>query len=650
MSKNILYHEILDVLQYQNNISFLHPDYSIDYFNKYNYFLTKEATERLDKIYTYISKGVPIIIEGETGTSKSFSAEMICRFIYEKKKQKEKLKDKNKEEEENTFIKFNLSSDTTIQDLIKKSVKDKNYFSGINIIDGPLYKAFKNGIPLILEGINLITNPDILQFIYNSLKSKEINVEIPNIELIKQEMKQGFSFIGIKDKIFYKEFNIFDSGLYFNYPDLFSIFLNIKFLPFETEELSLIAELFYSSLNQSKKIEEKDKNFISDLIRIHTYCCHSDKKENNSRLFNFTIREILACIKAYNETKDPIRIIKAIYEDKYNLQNTKKDFSQMLNKFYSFKTENNINENNLSNLPEELRKCIYENKEISESLNSALFSLNLGRNVFIAGDGGSGKTMIAILLLKLYNINIKNEENDYYYYLCTNQTKYSDLIGEHKIKKIGDKVFYEWKDGFLVDSMKKGKIVVLDNLEQLNMNIKIRLSSIFDFIDENVKINEMNNRKFNLPENPLENTILIHKNFRIIFVSNIFQIYQKDKFPSSFLNRLSFVHLKDQLKNISIQNLRTFISVLFLRKDQNEVNGDSSELSFDFKGDSFENKKINNKSDIEDNIYYEVINLLTEKLFNNNNKINITVKGISRLCYSLKEILYIKPFQKIKIV
>ena len=185
MSKNILYHEILDVLQYQKNISFLHPDYSIDYFNKYNYFLTKEATERLDKIYTYISKGVPIIIEGETGTSKSFSAEMIYRFIYEKKKQKEKLKDKNKEEEENTFIKFNLSSDTTIQDLIKKLVKDKNYFSGINIIDGPLYKAFKNGIPLILEGINLITNPDILQFIYNSLKNKEINVEIPNIGLIK---------------------------------------------------------------------------------------------------------------------------------------------------------------------------------------------------------------------------------------------------------------------------------------------------------------------------------------------------------------------------------------------------------------------------------------------------------------------------------
>ena len=88
-------------------------------------------------------------------------------------------------------------------------------------------------------------------------------------------------------------------------------------------------------------------------------------------------------------------------------------------------------------------------------------------------------------------------------------------------------------------------------------------------------------------------------------------------------------------------------SVLFLRKYQNEINGNSSELSLDFKGDSFENKKINNKSDIEDNIYYEVINLLTEKLFNNNNKINITVKGISRLCYSLKEILYIKPFQKI---
>jgi transcriptional regulator with AAA-type ATPase domain len=52
--------------------------------NNYNYILTEKAKERLDKLYTYISKGIPVLLEGETGSSKTLSTEIICKFIYEK--------------------------------------------------------------------------------------------------------------------------------------------------------------------------------------------------------------------------------------------------------------------------------------------------------------------------------------------------------------------------------------------------------------------------------------------------------------------------------------------------------------------------------------------------------------------------------------
>ena len=74
---------------------------------KYNYILTEQAKERLDKLYTYIKNGVPVILEGETGSSKTLSAEIICKYIYEMKKDKIILETILKEEEEKRFIKFN---------------------------------------------------------------------------------------------------------------------------------------------------------------------------------------------------------------------------------------------------------------------------------------------------------------------------------------------------------------------------------------------------------------------------------------------------------------------------------------------------------------------------------------------------------------
>ena len=124
--------------------------------DNYNYILTENAKDRLDKLYTYITYGIPVLLEGETGTSKTLSAEIICKHIFD---MNERKNSENKKEE---YIKFDLSADVKINDLMQKFIGDNNFFSGLEIIDGPFLKAFKEGIPLILDEINLASE-EVLQ-------------------------------------------------------------------------------------------------------------------------------------------------------------------------------------------------------------------------------------------------------------------------------------------------------------------------------------------------------------------------------------------------------------------------------------------------------------------------------------------------------
>ena len=131
--------------------SFLQSNCSYEnLLNNYNYILTEKAKDRLDKLYTYIKKGIPVLLEGETGTSKTLSAEIICKYIYEQSNKKEK-NGEEKNDEEKMYIKYNLSSDVKISDLMLKLIGDKNYLSGMKKVQGKFFKAFKEGIPLILD-------------------------------------------------------------------------------------------------------------------------------------------------------------------------------------------------------------------------------------------------------------------------------------------------------------------------------------------------------------------------------------------------------------------------------------------------------------------------------------------------------------------
>ena len=219
--------------------------------DNYNYILTEKAKDRIDKLYTYISRGIPVLLDGETGCSKTLTAEIICKL------KKENEERNNSDEKSLEFIKFNLSSEVKINDLIKKFVGDKNSLSGIKIVDGPFFKAFKEGIPLILDEINLASE-EVLQCIEGSLDSGEINVVIPGIGLVKQKKKEGFCLIATqnpnKNNYMNKRQNLSQSFL--------SHFIILRFPCFEIEELKEIALKLFNSFNNGKEGEENDRQFL----------------------------------------------------------------------------------------------------------------------------------------------------------------------------------------------------------------------------------------------------------------------------------------------------------------------------------------------------------------------------------------------------
>ena len=97
-------------------------------------------------------------------------------------------------------------------------------------------------------------------------------------------------------------------------------------------------------------------------------------------------------------------------------------------------------------------------------MESTIFSLNKGRNIIIIGKGGYGRSHIARVITEL----LKNEDNDkdnkknYYYFICTEKAKFSDLIGYNTQKSEeeiynGDDIIIQSKEGSLTKSIKEGK-------------------------------------------------------------------------------------------------------------------------------------------------------------------------------------------------
>jgi len=160
---------------------------------KKNFILTGNAKERLSKLYNFIRLGIPVLLEGPTGTSKTLSVEIICSILEEE----EKLKPTD-ERKKRTLKRFNLSQETKTQDLLGTYIGDQNSFAGIKSVDGPFIEAFRDGFPLLLDEINLASK-EVLQCIEESLDSKILSIEISGKPLQEIKAHPDFTLIATQN-------------------------------------------------------------------------------------------------------------------------------------------------------------------------------------------------------------------------------------------------------------------------------------------------------------------------------------------------------------------------------------------------------------------------------------------------------------------
>ena len=519
-------------------------DTSCPLFKENNFILSKKSKEKCKKVYHYMKYQVPCILEGETGTSKSFTASMMAKYrqwkiIEDEKKQEKETGIKKKNYTEFKYIKFSLSKETKISDLFGKYSGDSDSLGGIKMTYGPFIEAFNsgNGHCLHLDEINLAP-VSVLQCIEEALDTGVLSIEITGLPLQKLFMKPNFCLIATQNKRtkYYKDKREF-AGIKF-----LSKFQIVNFEEFSKDELLEISKGIRDNICEGEdRIVMKDDD-IEKLIAFHL---EWSKTKSNDYIC-FTLRQIYSCIEAFSKGEDMYNIIYNIYGKTHEQQHK---FEEIIKKYFE-KTETHFD------LPKEFPNC-FKTEAIKKVFQQVDFSFKNGSNVIIIGKRGCGKTQFALWMAEYYNKKFVDEKYgklDIDFMICTEETSCADLIGKQILnkKKESGQPIIEWKNGFLLNGIKEGKCLVFDCINEISSQVTERANNLFD-------LNLNSNKKlfFEIPENPnkKEQIIEIKKTFRVIAVCDEEKLI---KMSPAFINRFKIIYYEDQLINLNIEEFVKF--------------------------------------------------------------------------------------------
>ena len=636
--------ESIDILEENKKILRKHEDF----FNKIGYVLTEKSCERMAMLIHYILSGIPVLLEGPTGTSKTRTTLIACEYIT-------KILNKNSKFDD-SLLRFNLSAETKIDDLLVKFTGDNNSASGLKVEEGQFFRAYTKGHKILLDEINLAPR-EVLECIQQALDSKVLSVESSGKVLKKYPMHKNFGIIATQNP---------NKGAFANKRQELGIgflsrFQKINFPNFSREELIDIAKGLAKQNNY-----KGSENILIDIVSFHM-----DWQEETNLVDDvqcFTIREIEGIIRALAQDKNIYDTIMTVYGARY----PKKLRDQLKQKLKKYDTLKKLNPSPLK-LPEDFPHC-YKNNNLCEAVSSVLFSLTNERHAILVGEDESGITQVARWCAECFNKMMYKDQviqNQSCLCLCTKNLQCSDLIGQTKPCPKNDKSesneILKFIPGFLVDAIKSGKTVVLDCINEANATVGERLNGLLD------KKNNADEEYFDLPENTEELRIPINKNFRMICTCNINNI--KDMSPA-FVNRFDVIVLENQLENLDDSQLGELISNLFtaferipqkkkklssneknenelqvVEEDDNEENEQEEMENMNVDINSIEFKKediikrekefLKNEKNIIDSIISK-IKLLPEH--KNSEKISKdyshlrTISSINRLCYGVMKL------------
>ena len=338
---------------------------------------TEGSLERVNKVLNGIRSGNPILLEGETGTSKTRTAIVASQ--------------RNKQ----TPIVINFSSQTTIEDLIGRISKDTDSWGGFSFTNGPYTEAFMNGNCLILDEINLAYE-NVLQCIEASLDSGKLFLEISGSETKVIHKHPNFHLIATLNPLTGR----FSQKRQFLSQKFRSRFQTITFSDIKEDELQEIAKGLAKDLPDSEDTIEK-------LIKFHFDWKKNEANENQIHVF--TIREISGTIKSIKEGLSPFESILIHYGSRYDI----KKLQIMIKKLISFGFE--PTDSSLT-LPKYDQKLFYMTESLQRSLLNSSHLLQTCHPILITGPDGCGKTSFARWIAQIYNSqtnqSIEEEEEE----------------------------------------------------------------------------------------------------------------------------------------------------------------------------------------------------------------------------------------------
>ena len=74
----------IDINENLFSIEYNKINYEDPVFKENNYILTPEIKIKLSQLYTYMKNQIPCILEGETGSSKTFSTLILAKYLAKK--------------------------------------------------------------------------------------------------------------------------------------------------------------------------------------------------------------------------------------------------------------------------------------------------------------------------------------------------------------------------------------------------------------------------------------------------------------------------------------------------------------------------------------------------------------------------------------
>ncbi|MGV8121344.1 MAG: AAA family ATPase [Candidatus Xenobiia bacterium LiM19] len=170
-------------------------------------------------------------------------------------------------------------------------------------------------------------------------------------------------------------------------------------------------------------------------------------------------------------------------------------------------------------VPSAKSKLINTETTVSNMKRLAL-GIKLQENLLMEGPTGAGKTALVKYLAHLTNHELRRIN-------LSDTTDITEIIGGFKPEKdpATGKQTYEWKDGIVVEAMRKGQWLLLDEMNLANPDILERMNSLFD-----------DDRYLVLSEKPDNEIVRPDKDFMIFCTQN----------PASYSGRKE---LSDAMKN-----------------------------------------------------------------------------------------------------